>query len=95
MWGVHTDHPDCVHIDKSGRNSYVESELLALLVSSGKVKQFSGEFLATYQALHLRDMLPLVTECFRLAPERTSWSCSEARIVTEPCDKLSAQERFL
>eukprot|EP00961_Rhodomonas_salina_P029208 393725-Rhodomonas_salina.1 len=40
-------------------------------------------------------MLPLVTECFRLAPERTSWSCSEARIVTEPCDKLSAQEHFL
>eukprot|EP00961_Rhodomonas_salina_P209319 2825508-Rhodomonas_salina.1 len=40
-------------------------------------------------------MLPLVTECFLLAPDRVSWSCSEPHIVTEPCDKLAAQEHFL
>eukprot|EP00961_Rhodomonas_salina_P236368 3194503-Rhodomonas_salina.1 len=40
-------------------------------------------------------MLPLVEECYRLAPDRTSWSCSAPRIVTEPNDKLAAQEHFL
>eukprot|EP00961_Rhodomonas_salina_P067234 902922-Rhodomonas_salina.1 len=58
MWGVHTDQPDCVHIDTAGQSAPLSS-LLDLLVANGKVKLFSGEALTTYQAVHLRDMLPL------------------------------------
>eukprot|EP00961_Rhodomonas_salina_P086169 1158211-Rhodomonas_salina.1 len=81
MWGVHTDYPDCVHVvhDGAQRDSTV----------------FPGESLTMYQAVHLLDMLQLVTECFQLAPDSTSWSCSKERIVTEQCDKLSAQEKFI
>eukprot|EP00961_Rhodomonas_salina_P092002 1237951-Rhodomonas_salina.1 len=93
MWGVHTDHPDCVHILHEGIP--ISSPQLDCFIASGKVVIFSGDTLTTYQAVHLRDMLPLVTECFRVAPDATSWSCSRERIVTEPCDKLAAQERFL
>eukprot|EP00961_Rhodomonas_salina_P177510 2393663-Rhodomonas_salina.1 len=78
MWGVHTDHPDCVHVENRG--PAIQSDHLSLLLSSGRVQSFCGDKLTTYQASHLRDMLPLVTECFRLAPDRTSWSCSEQRI---------------
>eukprot|EP00961_Rhodomonas_salina_P175742 2369547-Rhodomonas_salina.1 len=84
MWGVHTDHPDCVHVENNG--AAIQSQLLDTLIASNRVTVFRGETLTTFQALHLRDMLPLVTECFRLAPDSVSWSCSEQRIVTEPGD---------